>query len=69
IGSVAGWRRGSLFEKGTIFVLLFLRSAPSFFVGILVLMVFAYTLRWLPSGGMVSLTNDADTFWGMVLSL
>ena len=68
IGAVAGWKRGSVFESGMIVSFLFLRSAPSFFVGILVLMVFAYQLRWLPSGGMVS-PGAAGPFWQMVLSL
>ena len=52
LGAVAGWKRGSLFESTTIMASLFLRSVPSFFIGILVLMVFSYNLRWLPSGGM-----------------
>jgi peptide/nickel transport system permease protein len=68
IGAVAGWKRGSAFESGTIITFLFLRSAPSFFVGILVLMVFSYHLRWLPSGGMVS-PGSAGAFWERVLSL
>lgn len=55
IGALAGWRRGSRFERATVAVSLFLHSAPSFFVGILVLMLFSYWLRWLPAGGMVSL--------------
>jgi len=55
LGSVAGWKRGSKFESTTITLSLFLRSAPSFFIGVMVLMIFAYKLRWLPSGGMTSL--------------
>jgi len=55
IGALAGWRRGSRFERATVAASLFLHSAPSFFVGILVLMLFSYWLRWLPAGGMVSL--------------
>ncbi len=68
IGAVAGWKRGSAFESGTIITFLFLRSAPSFFVGIMMLMVFSYQLHWLPSGGMVS-PGSAGAFWDMVLSL
>jgi peptide/nickel transport system permease protein len=55
IGALVGWRRGSRFERATVAASLFLHSAPSFFVGILVLMLFSYWLRWLPAGGMVSL--------------
>ena len=55
LGALAGWKRGSRFEQTTVTTSLLLHSAPSFFVGILVLMMFSYQLRWLPPGGMVSL--------------
>ncbi|TSH99277.1 ABC transporter permease [Verticiella sediminum] len=67
IGAVAGWRRGGLFERAAVGGSLFLHSAPSFFVGILALMVFSYQLRWLPPGGMVSL-GGPSTAWGMLFS-
>lgn len=67
IGALAGWRRGSAFEHATVGVSLFLHSAPSFFVGILALMIFSYHLRWLPPGGMMSL-GSADGFWGTIVS-
>jgi peptide/nickel transport system permease protein len=65
IGAVAGWKRGSRFEQATVTTALFLHSAPSFFVGILALMVFSYQLGWLPPGGMVSL-GGPDTLFGML---
>jgi ABC-type dipeptide/oligopeptide/nickel transport system permease component len=67
IGAYAGWRRGGRFERVTVGASLFLHSAPSFFVGILVLMIFSYQLRWLPPGGLVSLGGPED-FWGIVTS-
>lgn len=67
IGAVAGWRRGGWFEQATVGVSLFLHSAPSFFVGILALMIFSYQLRWLPPGGMVSL-GGPEGFWPIVTS-
>lgn len=68
LGGAAGWRRGSKFESATVTTSLFLRSAPSFFVGILVLMVFCYKLRWLPSGGMITPGSTAG-FWSTIFSL
>lgn len=65
IGAVAGWRRGGRFERITVGISLLLHSAPSFIVGILALMIFAYRLRWLPSGGIVSL-GAADGFWAII---
>jgi peptide/nickel transport system permease protein len=67
IGAVAGWRRGSGFEQATVTTALVLHSAPSFFVGIMALMVFSYQLRWLPPGGMVSL-GGPEGFWETVTS-
>lgn len=67
IGAIAGWKRGSAFEHGTVAISLVLHSAPSFFVGILVLMIFSYQLRWLPPGGMVSL-GGPEGFWEMIVS-
>ncbi|MCC7274953.1 MAG: ABC transporter permease [Alphaproteobacteria bacterium] len=67
IGAVAGWRRGSAFEQATVATSLFLHSVPSFFVGILALMIFAYQLRWLPSGGMVGL-GGPEGLWEMIAS-
>jgi peptide/nickel transport system permease protein len=67
IGAIAGWKRGSRFEKATVTTALLLHSAPSFFVGILALMVFSYQLRWLPPGGMVSL-GGPEGFWETLAS-
>jgi len=67
IGALAGWKRGTRFEQTTVTTALILHSAPSFFVGILVLMVFSYQLRWLPPGGMVSL-GGPEGFWALITS-
>src|SRR5258705_2041457 len=67
LGAIAGWKRGTRLEKTTVVSALFLHSAPVFFVGILVLMVFSYELRWFPPGGMVSL-GGPDDFLGIVTS-
>lgn len=67
LGALAGWRRGTVFEHATVGVSLFLHSAPSFFVGILALMVFSYQLRWLPPGGMQDLGSTTG-FWGTLVS-
>lgn len=52
IGAWLGWWRGSRMEQWAIVALLLLRSLPSFFLGILLLMVFAYRWQLLPSGAM-----------------
>ena len=67
IGALAGWKRGGRFEQATVTTALILHSAPSFFVGILVLMVFSYQLRWLPPGGMTS-PGGPEGFWDLITS-
>ncbi|MFN8557209.1 MAG: ABC transporter permease [Dehalococcoidia bacterium] len=52
LGAVAGWRRGSRFEASAVVLSLLLRSMPTFFIGMLLLLLFAYTWQWLPPGGM-----------------
>lgn len=43
--------RGTLFEKVGITFTLMTRAAPEFWVGMILLAIFAFNLRWLPSSG------------------
>jgi peptide/nickel transport system permease protein len=67
LGALAGWYRGGRFEQATVTTSLVLHSAPSFFVGILALMVFSYQLHWLPPGGIVAL-GGPEGFWPLIVS-
>jgi peptide/nickel transport system permease protein len=69
LGAWLGWRRGSRQEGAVVIGLLALRSVPSFFVGILVLMIFSYQLGWFPPGGMVSIGGHQESFWETILTL
>jgi peptide/nickel transport system permease protein len=68
LGAWLGWRRGTRREGAAVIALLTLRSVPSFFAGIIVLMVFSYWLGWFPPGGMVSIGGARDSFWETVLT-
>jgi peptide/nickel transport system permease protein len=57
-GVVAAWRRGKAPDYGATVFALFGLSIPSFWLGLLLIVLFAVKLRWLPSGGYVSLAND-----------
>jgi peptide/nickel transport system permease protein len=51
MGALLAWYRGTLFERVGVNMALLLRGAPPFFVGILLIMVFAINLGWLPGAG------------------
>jgi len=54
IGAALGWWRGRLVEKIGVILPLAIRSLPDFLLGIILLMVFTYGLRWFPVSGMRS---------------
>ncbi|MGM0592178.1 MAG: ABC transporter permease [Halobacteriota archaeon] len=51
-GSYLGWNKGSLAERVGTYVPLSFRALPHFVLGLFLLMIFSYTLGWLPTGGM-----------------
>jgi peptide/nickel transport system permease protein len=50
-GAVLAWKRGGLLEMISIPLVLATRAAPEFWVGMVLLAVFAFGLQWFPSGG------------------
>jgi peptide/nickel transport system permease protein len=54
IGAVIGNARGSKIEKYGLLPILFFGSVPSFFLAILLVIVFSFWLGWFPTSGMVS---------------
>ena len=69
IGAFIGWKRNTRWEKSSIFFFLSLRSIPVFWMGIIVLMVFAYWLRLFPGGGMHSTGFLAEGFFANYFNL
>lgn len=51
MGVISAVRRNSLFDWGTMGVALIGVSMPVFWLGLVLMMVFAVELRWLPAGG------------------
>jgi peptide/nickel transport system permease protein len=51
-GTFLGWTRGRRIETIGALAALVPRALPIFWIGILLLMLFAYELRWFPIGGM-----------------
>lgn len=54
IGIKGGWRRGSAFDTGSLLGSLVLYSMPEGWLGMILLIVFAGTLGWFPSGALES---------------
>lgn len=54
LGQVSAWRRNSLFDRLASSTALVLWSVPTFWLGLILLMVFGGTLQWLPTGGMIT---------------
>ncbi len=62
IGTRAGWRQGSRFDKVQVGISLTLWSAPTFWFGMIIIMVFARYLGLFPINGMVA-PRTPDAFW------
>jgi peptide/nickel transport system permease protein len=63
IGSYLGWQRGSRLERWGIILPLVLHSIPFYWLGLIVIIVFAFWLRLFPSSGMRELGYRADSVW------
>lgn len=67
-GVIAAVRYNSPIDRALTVVAISGAAVPTFFLGILLILLFAVRLRWLPSGGYVSLTDDpVEHLKGMIL--
>jgi peptide/nickel transport system permease protein len=51
LGIVSGWQRGSRFDEGSLVGTMTFYSMPDFWLGMMLLYVFAAALGWFPVGG------------------
>ncbi len=68
-GAVLAWKRGSAFETISIPLVLATRAAPEFWVGMVLLAVFAFGFGWFPSGGASSPGATFPNAWARVFSM
>lgn len=68
-GAFLASKRGSLVEGVAIPVALATRAAPEFWVGMILLSVFAFSLGWFPSGGAASPGATYASEWQRMTSL
>lgn len=57
-GVYAALHRGGLFDRAASWVTALLLAVPVFVVGTLLVLLFAQTLRWMPAGGFMPITQD-----------
>ena len=68
MGAILGWTRGSRFDSAIPAATFFL-SVPYFFLGTVILMVFALNLHWFPESGPYSLNVVPSWSWAFVWSV
>jgi peptide/nickel transport system permease protein len=61
-GTLAALRPHTLLDRVVMLVTLTANSTPSFWLGLVLILVFSLTLHWLPSSGMDSARGDGGPF-------
>lgn len=67
-GILLAWQRGRRWEKAGITFTLMTRSAPEFWVGMILLTLFSFQLHWFPSSGATSAGQLYDSEWAKLAS-
>ena len=53
LGVIAAYKRGKLFDSASVLASLVTYSLPSFWMGMIFLLIFSFNLHWFPSAGAV----------------
>jgi len=62
LGAVMAWRASALLGQVLLPLFMLLSAIPYYLLALALLYVFAYTLHWLPTGGVSGLLNNAGSF-------
>ncbi len=65
-GTQAGWKRGTWWDRGLILFFATVHSAPSFFLGMLLLLLFSVQLGWLPMAGAQTPFATYHSLWAAI---
>ncbi len=58
IGVISAWKRGSWFDTSSLAFSLFFYAMPTFWFGMMLIVMFAIELPWFPSGGALTIGTD-----------
>ncbi|HET8984480.1 MAG TPA: ABC transporter permease [Trueperaceae bacterium] len=61
LGVIAAVRHGTVADYAVMFIAMLGLSMPTFWLGLLMIMLFAVTLQWLPAAGYAALSDGAGT--------
>ncbi|WP_281404993.1 ABC transporter permease [Nitratireductor sp. XY-223] len=68
VGAWLAWKRDSVAERAAIPLVLTTRAMPEFWLGMLLLAVFSFTLGWFPAGGTRSPGSEYDGYLALYTS-
>ena len=68
VGAAMAWKRGTWIEGVGIPAVLVTRAAPEFWLGMVLLAIFSFSLGWFPGGGANSAGAEFDSEWGRIFS-
>lgn len=69
LGTLMAWRRGGKLESFSVIFALFFRSAPTFWVGLMMIIIFSTILKWFPAQGMRTAGYVGNSFREVFLNL
>ncbi|HSI61159.1 MAG TPA: ABC transporter permease [Ideonella sp.] len=68
LGTLTALKPGSLFDHAVSVVVLFAYAMPTFWLGLMALVLFAGKLGWLPAGGMLTVGGEPG-LWALVADI
>ncbi len=73
LGALIAWKRGGVLDGGTVVVSLVFYNMPSFWIGLIFLVIFASELNWFPLTGWYDPTDNlpyiVDVLWHVSLPM
>jgi peptide/nickel transport system permease protein len=69
IGVVCAWKRGSLFDTGSLAFTLFFYAMPTFWFSMMLVAIFATGLDWFPDSGALTFGTRCEWKWASFVDL